>query len=381
MGGTRASRSRPSPIGWGKTLCFSALTTLLLLLLIEGSLRLYVRAERDEMFGKALPIPMQRHVYQVKDAILGYALKPGYDAGGIRVNSLGFRGPEISLQKPPGVYRIVMVGDSCTFGLAGDDCPYPAQLQGLLAQPGRRFTYEVVNAGIEGYSSIYGLKLLEYRVFRLQPDMVMIYIGWNDLYGIDPTRPQIAGGLDGPGTGEPTGAADVGARIMEPLNRLYLAQFLRRIISVDIPRLAARFDRQEGQPEQAIDPAMAQAYRWRLARMIQIVRAMHATPVLMTLPTVLSEDMSPRALSIVHYPEWAHRDRRYFLQVVNAFNETIRDVARGHGALLIDNARYFDGLGREKERLFFDSLHMYCEGYRLIAENIQRELARQGLAP
>lgn len=85
--------------------------------------------------------------------MLGYALTPGYDYNGIRVNKLGFRGPEITAERSPGSLRIVAMGDSTTFGLYGHDCPYPAQLQqGLDAMlPERKI--EVVNAGVEGYSS------------------------------------------------------------------------------------------------------------------------------------------------------------------------------------------------------------------------------------
>ncbi len=57
-------------------------------------------------------------------------------------------------------------------------------------------------------------------------------------------------------------------------------------------------------------------------------------------------------------------------------------VARDTGATLIDNAAYIDALGGEtKEKLFFDSLHMYCEGYSLLAENILREFQNQKLVP
>src|SRR5262249_60431635 len=36
-------------------------------------------------------------------------------------NSLGFRGPEIAQQKPPGVYRVAILGASTVYGSLNDD--------------------------------------------------------------------------------------------------------------------------------------------------------------------------------------------------------------------------------------------------------------------
>lgn len=75
-----------------------------------------------------------RHSYQRYDVASGIIrLVPNYDRvlsdGRVRVNSKGFRGAEFDAQKADGVYRIFAVGDSTTFGLPGDLCPYPAQLE------------------------------------------------------------------------------------------------------------------------------------------------------------------------------------------------------------------------------------------------------------
>ena len=91
-------------------------------------------------------------------------------------NSLGFYGPEFSEAKDPSVFRIVCLGDSCThFG----PISYPDMLRAVLdAQaPGR---FEVINAGVIGYTSYQGMKLLDTRVMEWSPDLVIVYFGWND---------------------------------------------------------------------------------------------------------------------------------------------------------------------------------------------------------
>jgi lysophospholipase L1-like esterase len=370
----------PAKLGRGKTALFCALPALALLLTGEVALRVVVDRQEKVRAGRALPTPRQRHAYQREDAVLGYALTPGFDGGGIRVNRLGFRGPEVPTLKKEGVFRIVAIGDSCTFGLAGEACPYPARLQWHLRERGDAVAYEVINAGVEGYSSEYGLRLLEARIPALHPDIVTIYIGWNDLYMTDPRRRHAAepDGESPPAPHDPP-RGRLAAALREGLDRLYLAQFLRRTLYLEIPRLLARPEGDRSPQEQAIHPGMAEAYQGRLRKMIRAVRAMGAVPVVMTLPTILSSPTSAQGLAILHYPEWAHSDPGFFRRVVDAWNEAIRAVASDERAVLIDNARFIDALGRKKEALFFDTLHMHCQGYELLAQNISSELARQGL--
>src|SRR6202008_4755542 len=60
---------------------------------------------------------------------VNYIPSPGFPEH----NSLGYRGPEIEIPNPPGVYRIVSLGGSTTYGSATKpEDAYPAQLQKIL---------------------------------------------------------------------------------------------------------------------------------------------------------------------------------------------------------------------------------------------------------
>ncbi len=107
---------------------------------------------------------------------LNYALNPARDD----VNARGFRGQDVAIPKPEGVFRIVALGGSTTYGHAlTADGAYPAQLQRLL-----RETYgdrvEVVNLGVPGYFSLDSLVNLATRGVALEPDVVIVYDGVND---------------------------------------------------------------------------------------------------------------------------------------------------------------------------------------------------------
>lgn len=109
----------------------------------------------------------------------GHSLKPG-DYGSIwgvpfHINRLGFRGPEISREKPKGVFRVLCLGDSITMGAAlPEDVLYPAALQKILSAryPSRKF--EVINAGVSGYMIEQELLLLKDEGFLLSPDLVVL---------------------------------------------------------------------------------------------------------------------------------------------------------------------------------------------------------------
>ena len=99
-----------------------------------------------------------------------------------RINSDGFRGPERSHDWPDGEpYRILCLGDSVTYGFnVGQDATYPARLERMLSRkhPGRRF--EVINAGVPGWSWVQGAAFLLRDGLALRPDLIVAAHGTDD---------------------------------------------------------------------------------------------------------------------------------------------------------------------------------------------------------
>ena len=99
----------------------------------------------------------------------------------IHINSHGFRGPEFSEQKPENTYRIFTLGGSTTFGHSlADNETWSAYLQKKFDQTNLKFNVEVINAGINKANSHTELKLIEDRLLDFDPDLVIMYDGWND---------------------------------------------------------------------------------------------------------------------------------------------------------------------------------------------------------
>jgi len=113
---------------------------------------------------------------------LGYYPTPNYRDGANRHNALGYRGAEVTQPKPPGEFRIVCMGGSTTYTalVTSYKYAYPTLLQKDLRQRGYS-NVTVVNAGAEAWTSYETLINFELRVLDLDPDMIIIYHGTNDV--------------------------------------------------------------------------------------------------------------------------------------------------------------------------------------------------------
>ncbi len=96
-------------------------------------------------------------------------------------NSLGFRGKEYPVVKPPHTYRIIALGSYQTFGLGvSDDDTYPAKLEALLNARNDGMHYEVWNGGRAAGTAVVGLSQLQYDIDHYQPDLFIFSYGHVD---------------------------------------------------------------------------------------------------------------------------------------------------------------------------------------------------------
>jgi hypothetical protein len=124
-----------------------------------------------------------------KDPVLHHSFIPGASVRSrtaewdleVRVNSHGFHDREWSAAKAPGVFRILMLGDSFTAGLQVEvEQTAARRLEALLnrAEPARR--YEVLNLGVNSYSPVLEYLLLQQSGLALAPDLVILNLDQND---------------------------------------------------------------------------------------------------------------------------------------------------------------------------------------------------------
>jgi hypothetical protein len=123
-----------------------------------------------------------------------YRTTPGFmgdDDDGAITNRFGFNAPDYSLQKAPGTFRVLFVGDSFSWagGLKGN---YTALLQRMFEARNGFPKVEVVNTGYPGTHT--GEQLLMLKKYGLQynPDLVVLgFFAGNDFIEADPNRKRI----------------------------------------------------------------------------------------------------------------------------------------------------------------------------------------------
>ena len=135
------------------------------------------RAARDFAFNPYRP-----------DGLLGFTLRAGVRVRHVdrdfsvtvAVNALGMRGPERGRSTSAGTARILLLGDSFSFGWGVEqEEAFGARLERLLTE--RVGPVEVLSAAVPGWSTDQHYIYLSTRGLALQPDLVLLATSENDL--------------------------------------------------------------------------------------------------------------------------------------------------------------------------------------------------------
>ncbi|MDF1665850.1 MAG: SGNH/GDSL hydrolase family protein [Planctomycetota bacterium] len=184
---SETENSKPR-ISGGKKLGFTLILLLMLIPVLEllgrlagfptGALQSFakIRINDSETFDRVPGI--------FRPGYSGRVLWPKELAFDLKINQLGMRGPEVAVERTKGVYRILCVGDSNTFGLySGEDATWPEVLRQQFKKDG--LEVEVLNSGCPGWSTADVARYLKEKALdKVKPDMVLHMFCGNDPYDI-----------------------------------------------------------------------------------------------------------------------------------------------------------------------------------------------------
>ena len=235
------------------------------------------------------------------------------------------------------------------------DVVYPGLLHTRLNAEGNGKKYEVINAGVEGYHSGFALARLKEDVLQYQPDLVTIYVGWNDFMKINPEN-----------------RGDVGryawlGRLME---QSYLVKAYKKVLFSYVRPMVVK-PNVVNTPEDlhAYDAFESKEFRNNLREMIRILKAKNIKVLIFTRPTVVHEGMSYEEIKRqnVVFPWYGSAySVNKLLSLHRAYNRTIRNVAQEEGVPLLDLEVEFEK--HDKNGLFWDTMHPSEKGHQLIAD-------------
>lgn len=122
--------------------------------------------------------PMARHAYFAPGGCVFYSTGPH-----------GYRGPEGLWHKPPGRLRVLVIGDSVSFGVGVPaESLYSRHLERLLRR--KRPQLDVVNMGVLGYMASEGVAVLLHQGLQRDPDLVIWQLHINDLIAMEGWAPE-----------------------------------------------------------------------------------------------------------------------------------------------------------------------------------------------
>ena len=335
----RRSQRTVGQLSTGRKVLFSAVTLLAFYSLCEVGLRVTGFSTGSDVETMAFTFPIDDYnnnspqPFLQRDPNLFWRPIPGV----LGHNSHGYFGPEFEVEKPANTFRIVCMGDSCThFGPTS----YPDMLRSFLDQqaPGK---FEVINAGVIGFTSHQGRVLLESEIESLRPDLVTIYYGWNDHW--------LARGF-------PDRDQQVPGWWASQINRLRTVQFAQMVL------------RGGSGSTGNLKRVELDDYENNLLLMSQRCHAIGASVCFLTAPHALDLGIPPYLLTsgeVLRVNSLIPMHQRY--------NQVVRSIAQRQKDCLIDLETMMDEM--DKRRLFVDDhIHLTDFGKQIVAKEIADRL-------
>lgn len=287
-----------------------------------------------------------------------WEMTPGtrHDLGVVaQVNQLGMRGPDPDPEPPPGVHRVLALGDSSIFGFGvGDDEVFTAVLDAALGDG-----VDVLNGAALGYSTFQTINLLELRGLALDPDVLLVGCLWSDNnFDAFVDRDLIAA------------YSSFGSRGVRRARQILGHSALFRVLDYRYRVLRKAPDYRTagwmvGQGEHTGTRRVAiDDYARNLETIVSLAHDHDAEVAFILLANQEDLDATEPGRAA-----W------------EPYREVMRDTATRHGAPLLDVPQLFRESGLAASDLFLDVMHPSALGHRLVADGVASLFQERGWPP
>lgn len=118
------------------------------------------------------------------DPQLAFRMRPNYNdfvyGSDVSINPKGLRDKDYPYQKPEGIKRILILGDSVAFGYGVDEADTFAKQWETFLQDESPHQYQIINSGVPSYTSVQEIRWLELEGLQYQPDAIVLTYVMND---------------------------------------------------------------------------------------------------------------------------------------------------------------------------------------------------------
>ena len=287
----------------------------------------------------------------------------------VRINRLGFRGPDPDWRPAPGTLRVAAFGGSSTFcyHASGEENTWPARLEAEL-EAALAMPIEVVNLGLPGYDTATS-KLNYLFVGRaLHPHVVLLYHTWNDLKWFRRLEraPQPFAGVasNKPLWQRVARATQLGRRLRNALLRQELLRVENTYTSLEEAGAAAA---------RAPGPEALVWAEQNFRDFARFARADGVLPALISQATLVHpSNFGDRELRMLFHPDFVGMTPRVIHQSWTRMRALLRDVAVSEGAVFVDG---YAAVPHDLEHLA-DHVHLTDRGAAVLARAVAEELLR-----
>ena len=301
---------------------------------------------------------------------LGFHNRPNARFEKWNINSHGFRGPEITMEKPDGVIRVVVVGASETFGLfESESMDFPSQMQTMLdsASPGQ---YQVINGACAGMSPPRIRDYYRNWISKFDPDIIVYYPSPGFYLDIEPPRAEYnAGAL---AHWKPSRMPRLFDKVKRVLKQFIPQQFQSYYKEYKREKYVSRHP--EGWVFESAPPDRLTIFREHLTDLVNKVRNDSVGMIIATHAHRLGDSLTE--VDQYHVAnlraDWPRVSLQSYIRMEEEGNKVILNVANSTGIPAVNIASAVP----KSDVYFFDIGHFRNEGATIVARELVAEILR-----
>jgi len=308
-----------------------------------------------------------------------------------KINSLGFRGAEIDLEKKEGQIRIVCLGASETFGYYESyGKEWPSQLGEMLRDKFPKV--EVSNVSVAGQHLRKRREYVEQYVLPLKPDIMIIFhqrffdYVRNSMRGEESEYPaKNVKGKRGKYPVQVDSCIETPIAVLsQPAEAAKKSLPERWLTQIRIRRLRRKIRQKERkyltyrEPMEEAPEEMILEYEEQLRSFAHYLKENNITPVLSTYPTLVTpsnEHIYEDLLLAYRRVFCIELSENGILDTVRKWNHAIRKIAKEQNVVLADNGHLIP----KTLKYFADNCHFTDQGAEMIARNCYDVLTQHHL--
>ncbi len=304
-----------------------------------------------------------------------------------RINSFGFRGKEIDLEKKKGRIRVMCLGGSETFGV--NECEgreWPSQLGKILRDqyPG----VEVINISVVGLHVKMRKDYIEKYVLPLQPDILLMYhhrflIHVKD--SIRGIRNNFFPGQSNENIRTHSRSRVLVKRVLSEFDKMIAVILPKWLLNrIQMRRLHKKIKGKENKylrnkkPLNKVPEQIILEYERDLNSFVDYLKERNIVPVLSTFPSLITfsnKDIYKNILMVTRRIFCIELSENGILDATGRLNDLIKRTAEKQNVFCIDN----DNLLPKTLEYFADNFHYNDRGAEVIAKNIGGALLQSNL--